>query len=63
MAIYEYRCEKCGKVVEEMTLTLDGGKDSIECPDCKNTAPKIMSGGCFVVLGFNKTNGYSGNMR
>lgn len=63
MAIYEYRCEKCNKVSEEVTLTLDGDKESIECVHCKGTAIKIVSCGSFVVLGFNQNNGYAGNMR
>ena len=62
MAIYEYRCEKCNEVVEEMTLSLND-KESIECPHCKGTATKIVSSGSFIVLGFNQSNGYAGNMR
>jgi len=62
MAIYEYRCEKCGKDVEEMTMGLNN-KKAIECPYCKGTATKIISSGSFVVNGFNQSNSYAGNMR
>ena len=63
MAIYEYRCQNCGKVIEEVTMKIDGEKSSVECPDCKTEAPKIISSGSFIVHGFNSNNGYAGNMR
>ena len=62
MAIYEYRCEKCGKDIEELTMDLND-KKSIECPHCKGNAIKIVSSGGFHINGFNQSNGYAGNMR
>lgn len=43
MPIYEYRCQKCEKIIEHMQVTPDGGPDSITCPECKVTALKIPS--------------------
>lgn len=62
MAIYEYRCEKCNEVIEEMTMGLND-KKTIECPHCKGTATRIVSSGSFVVHGFNQNNSYAGHMR
>jgi len=69
MPIYEYQCEKCGYIFEEITTKLDPTKISTLCPNCKlkgeeSIAKKIISGGTvFTVHGYNSSNGYSGHMR
>lgn len=68
MPIYEYQCNKCGYIFEEVTLKIDPTKISTACPVCakndeKGIARRILSKGSFVVNGFNSNNGYSGNMR
>lgn len=63
MPIYEYQCEKCGYIFEEVTLKMEPTKISTECPNCKGISKKILSKGSFVVHGYNASNGYAGHMR
>lgn len=69
MPIYEYRCEKCEKVFEEVTLEMGPDKLSTTCTNrtetglCGGVATKIISKGSFIVHGYNSNNGYAGNMR
>ena len=69
MPIYEYQCEKCGYIFEEITMKMNPTKISTSCPNCKDKgeegiAKKIISGGTvFTVHGFNSNNGYAGHMR
>jgi len=68
MPIYEYQCEKCGYIFDEVTLKLGPIKMSTHCPAClknkeRGIAKKIMSKGSFVVNGYNAHNGYAGVMR
>ena len=45
MPIYEYKCEKCGKVFERLAFASDEN-DSVECPECGgNQTKRQMS--CF----------------
>ena len=62
MAIYEYRCEKCDVIIEEVSFKLND-KKSIECPICKGKATKIVSSGSFIIHGFNQNNNYAGHNR
>jgi putative FmdB family regulatory protein len=68
MPIYEYQCEKCGYIFDEVTLKMGPIKMSTNCPACQEkdefgVAKKIMSKGSFVVNGYNAHNGYAGVMR
>lgn len=68
MPIYEYQCEKCGYIFDEVTLKMGPIKMSVECPACKERgkdgiAKKIPSSGSFTVHGYNSSNGYAGHMR
>jgi len=50
MPIYEYACEKCGKVTEKLvSISADNGE--IECPECDGKAAKIMSATAFHLKG------------
>lgn len=50
MPIYEYSCEKCGKVTEKLvSISADNGQ--IECPECSGTAVKKMSASAFHLKG------------
>jgi putative FmdB family regulatory protein len=45
MPIYEYRCEKCGKIFEE--LVLGTGDAPLACPECGTPDPeRLLSGFC-----------------
>lgn len=35
MPIYEYRCQKCGKVYEQVRRMSDADRD-LECPECRS---------------------------
>ena len=63
MAIYEFQCQKCGYIFEEV-CKISSTKISTFCPICEKRgesaiATKIMSSGSFRVKGFNASNGYS----
>lgn len=49
MPVYEYRCEKCGKVHE----VIQGVKDAplSECSDCGGVLHKLISNTSFVLKG------------
>lgn len=50
MPIYEYACEKCGKVTEKLVqISADSGET--ECPECGGKALKIMSASAFHLKG------------
>ena len=68
MPIYEYQCEECGYIFEEVTIKMGPIKISTNCPVCSKNgnmaiAKKIISSGSFIVHGYNANNGYSGHMR
>jgi putative FmdB family regulatory protein len=50
MPIYEYCCDKCGKVFEEWTRHIDDNVTEV-CPECKGTARRIVSNTSFVLKG------------
>ena len=42
MPIYEYKCEKCGNIFEQ--LVMSSSKEDMQCPQCGNTrVKKLMS--------------------
>ena len=47
MPIYEFECE-CGETTEELVKI---GTETIECPECKKTAKKILSACTFELKG------------
>ena len=53
MPIYEYRCEKCGDVFEEL---VSGGKEPENCPGCGSRKLKKL----FSVFGFRSPGGGDG---
>lgn len=58
MAVYEYKCSKCGhEFIEEHNITSE--TDISECPKCKNEANKIISLSSFIMSGYASINGYS----
>jgi putative FmdB family regulatory protein len=58
MPIYEYQCEKCGYIFEEVNIN-KVTKLSVECPHCDGISKKIMSSSAFVIKGYSYQNGYS----
>jgi len=54
--IYEFYCNKCDTVFEEMHKEYTKETD---CPKCKNKADKIISPSSFTINGYNEKNGYS----
>lgn len=64
MPIYNFQCEYCGNVFEE--LTFDYNKRETFCPLCEDNgiaamSSRIMSSGSFIITGFSEANGYSRN--
>ena len=57
MPLYEFRCEKCNYLFEELLDTRN--ILAMECPKCKELAEKIISSSSFVVNGYNAQNNYS----
>ncbi len=49
MPIYEYECERCGKVEEKWQKTRDEACEP--CPDCSGPMRKVISGTTFVLKG------------
>lgn len=58
MPIFEYQCEKCGYIFEEVNIN-KVTKISVSCPNCKKLAKRIMSSGSFRIKGYSYENGYS----
>ncbi|PLX70312.1 MAG: transcriptional regulator [Denitrovibrio sp.] len=50
MPIYEYSCEKCGKVTEKL-VSVTAENSEIDCPECNGKAAKIMSASAFHLKG------------
>ena len=50
MPIYEYRCRKCGNVIEEWVKTFDS-PELAPCPKCGGDAERIMSNTSFKLEG------------
>lgn len=64
MPVYEFQCNKCGYIFEEIHISSDPIKISSYCPVCekngnKSIGKKIISKSNFIVNGFNAKNGYS----
>ena len=64
MPIYEFQCNKCGYIFEEIEMESNPTKISSHCPACKangrkSIAKKIISRSSFIVNGYNAKNGYS----
>ena len=38
MPVYEYRCEKCGKIFSLTLRMEEHGRGGISCPQCKSTS-------------------------
>ena len=49
MPIYEYKCEKCGKIKDYLFPTTF--KDSVKCSDCEINMDRIISAGSFRLKG------------
>jgi putative FmdB family regulatory protein len=50
MPIYEYRCQTCGKVYEQIRRASEADRD-LECPECKSDrverlVSSFATGGC-----------------
>ncbi len=43
MPVYEYRCDKCGKVFS-MMRSMGAGAEGVSCPECRGTeVTKLLS--------------------
>jgi len=59
MAVYEYKCSKCGhEFKDEHKITLDND-DITKCPKCEKKAKKLISLSSFTMTGYASINGYS----
>lgn len=64
MPLYEFQCNICGYIFEEICKKFEPTKISSSCPVCKENgktsiAKKIISKTSFVINGYNAKNGYS----
>jgi putative FmdB family regulatory protein len=64
MPIFEFQCNKCGYIFEEIIMQSDPHKISSHCPACKeqgtdSIAKKILSKSTYIMNGYNAKNGYS----
>jgi putative FmdB family regulatory protein len=54
--IFEYKCDKCGKTFEMISMF----HSLVKCPDCDNGEVKrILSPTYFKINGYSYSNGYS----
>jgi putative FmdB family regulatory protein len=60
MPIYEFKCQDCGKVREEL-LPINAIDIQSICPNCGGISQRILSQSVFSVKGFNAKNGYAGS--
>lgn len=60
MPLYEFECEKCGRLVEHL-FTVKQAKvlTFLECGECGGRMKKLISAPNFNVKGFNAKNLYS----
>lgn len=60
MAIHDYKCTNCEKVVEKICFN-NGNSDPLFliCDDCGYVMERIISSGSFVVNGYNEKNLYT----
>lgn len=57
MPVYEYRCEKCGKVIELFQQRLNK-RESLACPACGSThLTKLISSPASVRMGDSSSKG------
>ena len=58
MAVYEYKCSKCGnEFVEEQNIIET--TDITKCPKCESKSNKQISLSSFTMTGYASINGYS----
>jgi len=57
MALYEFRCKKCGKLTEKM-FPMTKNVKHIKC-ECGYISNRVMSSGIFKIEGYSEKNGYS----
>jgi len=63
MAVYEYKCSKCGNVFEE-DHNITSETEISKCPKCENEAKKLISLSSFTISGYASINGYAkGNVK
>lgn len=58
MPLYEYECQECKKIVEEMK-SIKKMDDVPICKRCHKLTKRIISAGVFKITGFSEKNGYS----
>lgn len=58
MPIYEFKCEKCGRMTIKR-YPINSNIKKVECKECNGKANKIISQSTFRVNGYSFKNGYS----
>ena len=58
MAIYEYKCKKCMRIIVR-SYPMDSFPKTIKCERCGREAEKMISVSNFVMKGYSYRNGYS----
>jgi putative FmdB family regulatory protein len=58
MAIYEYRCRKCMRIIVR-SFPMHNFPKTIRCDKCGREAEKLISVSNFAIKGYSYKNGYS----
>ena len=58
MAIYEYKCKKCLRIIVR-SFPIDRFPKTVTCDKCGREAEKMISVSNFKVNGYSERNGYS----
>lgn len=58
MAIYEYKCSKCMRIIIK-SYPIDRFPKTIRCEKCGREAEKLISVSNFNIKGYSYKNGYS----
>lgn len=43
MPVYEYECEHCRQLLEDIVLSADEGRETLACPVCGHVARRVIS--------------------
>lgn len=58
MPIFEYKCEKCDRIVEKLLFGKEIDEEQL-CSKCRKPMKRILSTYSFDIHGYNEKNGYS----
>jgi putative FmdB family regulatory protein len=56
MPLFEYRCDQCGRVTEQLVKS---SNDTVHCYNCEHPMTKLLSAPYGKVTGYSYSNGYT----